>query len=103
MNTKFLLNDGIKNMHQFGVWHEGGHQTIYGLPILLQSLQGEVMVRYICRADTLCTLFLTVKDGLPYQKFKQGNPPLDWQWLENAILPLSASSQPLAMIKRLEQ
>lgn len=92
-------------MHQFGVWHEGGHQTIYGLPILkhlLQSLQGEVMVRYICRADTPCTLFLTVKEGVPYQKFKEGNPPLDWQWLENAILPLSASSQPLAMIKRLE-
>ncbi len=92
-------------MHQFGVWHEGGHQTVHGLPILkhlLQSLQGEVMVRYICRTDNPCTLFLTVKEGVPYQKFKEGNPPLDWQWLENSILPLSASSRPLAMMKRLE-
>lgn len=91
-------------MLQFGVWHEGGHQTIYGLPILkhlLQSLQGEVMVRYICRADTPCTLFLIIKDCVPYLKFKEGTPPLDWQWLENAILPLSASSQPLTMIKRM--
>ncbi len=91
-------------MHQFGVWHEGGHHTIQGLPILkhlLHSLHGDVMVRYVCRADTPCTLFLTIKDGVPYQKFKEGTPPLDWQWLENSILPLSASSQPLAMIKRL--
>jgi hypothetical protein len=92
-------------MHQFSIWHEGGQHTIYGLPILkhlLRSLNGEVMVRYVCRADTPCTLFLTIKNGVPYQKFKEDTPPLDWQWLENSILPLSASSQPLAMIKRLE-
>ncbi|MFM5236635.1 hypothetical protein [Aeromonas hydrophila] len=94
----------MDEMHQFGVWHEGGHHTIQGLPILkhlLRSLHGDVMVRYVCRADTPCTLFLTIKDGVPYQKFKEGTPPLDWQWLEQSILPLSASSQPLAMIKRL--
>ncbi|MGL5295214.1 MAG: hypothetical protein ACRDBT_07775 [Aeromonas sp.] len=35
-------------MHQFGVWHEGGHHTIQGLPILkhlLRTLHGDVMVR----------------------------------------------------------
>ncbi|MFM5846019.1 hypothetical protein ACET69_04505 [Aeromonas veronii] len=50
-------------MHQFGVWHEGGHHTIQGLPILkhlLRTLHGDVMVRYVCRADTPCTLFLTI-------------------------------------------
>ncbi|MFQ1965426.1 hypothetical protein ACK36M_07895 [Aeromonas veronii] len=91
-------------MHQFGVWHEGGQHTIQGLPILkhlLRTLHGDVMVRYVCRADTPCTLFLTIKDGVPYQKFKEGTPPLDWQWLEQSILPLSASSQPLVMMKRL--
>ncbi|WP_279491806.1 MULTISPECIES: hypothetical protein [Aeromonas] len=60
------------------------------------------MVRYVCRADTPCTLFLIIKDGVPHQKFKEGTPPLDWQWLENSILPLSASSKPSVMLKMLE-
>ncbi|RQM61673.1 hypothetical protein EHZ64_15100 [Aeromonas enteropelogenes] len=74
-----------------------------GLPTLihlLHTLHGDVMVCYVCRAYTPCTLFLTIKDGVPYQKFKEGTPPLDWQWLENSIQPLSASSQPLVMIGR---
>lgn len=101
---RFTCAEGMDELHQFGVWHEGGHHTIQGLPILkhlLYSFHGDVMVRYVCRADTPCTLFLTIKDGVPHQKFKEGTPPLDWQWLENSILPLSASSQPLVMINRL--
>jgi hypothetical protein len=96
----------VTNVIQFGVWYENGHQTIHGLPCLkhlLQSLHGEVMVRYISRADMPCTLFLTIKEGVPYQKFKEGCPQLDWQWFEHSLLPLSASSQPFIMLKRLEQ
>lgn len=47
-------------MHQFGVWHEGGHQTIYGLPILkhlLRTLHGDVMVRYVCRQGKIANVF----------------------------------------------
>jgi len=44
----------------------------------------------------------TANVRLRFAKFKEGTPPLDWQWLENSILPLSASSKPSVMLKMLE-
>ncbi|MNE19546.1 hypothetical protein D3C80_1126330 [compost metagenome] len=58
------------------------------LPQLQQRLhnyQGDVMVRYLNRLGLSTTLFLTVREGRAYQRFKAGTPPLDWAWLDQAI------------------
>ena len=58
------------------------------LPQLQQRLhnyQGDVMVRYLNRLGLSTTLFLTVREGRAYQRFKAGSPQLDWYWLAQAI------------------
>lgn len=72
----------------FAIWDETGQE--HGLSLLqlqqrLSTYQGEVMVRYLNRLGLPATLFLTVRQGQAYQRFKAGNPPLDWEWLGQAI------------------
>ncbi|WP_349921247.1 hypothetical protein [Aeromonas veronii] len=72
----------------FAIWDETGQE--HGLNLLqlqqrLSTYQGEVMVRYRNRLGLPATLFLTVRQGQAYQRFKAGNPPLDWHWLGQAI------------------
>ena len=72
----------------FAIWDETGQE--HGLSLLqlqqrLSTYQGEVMVRYLNRLGLPATLFLTVRQGQAYQRFKAGNPPLDWGWLGQAI------------------
>ncbi|HAT05398.1 MAG TPA: hypothetical protein DCS77_06650 [Aeromonas salmonicida] len=86
------------------MWNQLGQPPGGGVTVrksVRQAPQGEVMVRDRGGADNQSSLVGTAKEGGHCQKYKKGNPPLEWQWLENAILPLSASSKPLAMIKRL--
>ena len=72
----------------FEIWDETGKEHGLTLPELQQRLctyRGEVMVRYLNRLGLPATLFLTVREGLAYQRFKAGTPPLDWAWLDQAI------------------
>lgn len=71
----------------FEIWDEKGQATGLSLPQLqqrLSSYRGEVMVRYINRIGLPTTLFLTVDQGVAYQRFKAGSPKLDWEWLDGA-------------------
>ena len=43
------------------------------------------MVRYLNRLGLSTTLFLTIHQGQAYQRFKAGTPPLDWEWLAQAM------------------
>lgn len=72
----------------FAIWDETGQEhglTLLQLQQRLGTYQGEVMVRYLNRLGLSTTLFLTVQQGRAYQRFKAGNPPLDWGWLSQAI------------------
>ncbi|MBV7415940.1 MULTISPECIES: hypothetical protein [Aeromonas] len=72
----------------FAIWDETGQEQGLSLPQLQQRLhnyQGDVMVRYLNRLGLSTTLFLTVREGRAYQRFKAGTPPLDWAWLDQAI------------------
>ncbi|MGY3931042.1 Uncharacterised protein [Aeromonas encheleia] len=72
----------------FAIWDETGQEQGLSLPQLQQRLhnyQGDVMVRYLNRLGLSTTLFLTVRQGRAYQRFKAGTPPLDWAWLDQAI------------------
>lgn len=72
----------------FAIWDETGQE--HGLNLLqlqqrLHHYRGDVMVRYLNRLGLSTTLFLTIQQGRAYQRFKAGNPPLDWHWLEQVI------------------
>ena len=72
----------------FAIWDETGQEQGLSLSQLQQRLhnyQGDVMVRYLNRLGLSTTLFLTVREGRAYQRFKAGTPPLDWAWLDQAI------------------
>lgn len=72
----------------FEIWDETGRELGLTLPELQQRLrqyQGDVMVRYFNRLGLPSTLFLTVRQGYAYQRFKAGSPQLDWDWLAQAI------------------
>ncbi|MGE6232643.1 hypothetical protein [Aeromonas media] len=72
----------------FAIWDETGQEQGLSLPQLQQRLrhyQGDVMVRYLNRLGLSTTLFLTIHQGQAYQRFKAGTPPLDWEWLAQAI------------------
>lgn len=72
----------------FEIWDETGRELGLTLPELQQRLrqyQGDVMVRYLNRLGLPSTLFLTVRQGCAYQRFKAGTPKLDWDWLAQAI------------------
>ena len=61
----------------FEIWDEKGQATGLSLPQLqqrLSSYRGEVMVRYTNRIGLPTTLFLTVDQGLAYQRFKADTP-----------------------------
>lgn len=72
----------------FEIWDETGQEHGLTLPQLQQRLRhyrGDVMVRYLNRLGLPATLFLTVRQGLAYQRFKADTPPLDWDWLAQSI------------------
>ena len=72
----------------FEIWDETGREHVLTLPELqlrLRDYQGDVMVRYLNRLGLPSTLFLTVAQGQAYQRFKAGTPPLDWEWLAQAM------------------
>ena len=72
----------------FAIWDETGQEQGLSLPQLQQRLhhyQGDVMVRYLNRLGLSTTLFLTIHQGQAYQRFKAGTPPLDWEWLAQAM------------------
>ncbi|MGL6575678.1 hypothetical protein ACSZOD_22140 [Aeromonas hydrophila] len=81
----------------FEIWDENGQATGLSLPQLqqrLSSYRGEVMVRYINRIGLPTTLFLTIDQGLAYQRFKADTPLLDWAWLAQAVQPVPSSGHP---------
>ena len=69
----------------FEVWDEYGHATgltLQALKIRVSNdYQGELMVRYSNKLGLPTTLFLTIHQGVAYQRFKAGSPKLDWEWL----------------------
>ncbi|MFM4996903.1 hypothetical protein ACB274_11200 [Aeromonas sanarellii] len=72
----------------FAIWDQTGQEQGLSLPQLQQRLhnyQGDVMVRYLNRLGLSTTLFLTIHQGQAYQRFKAGTPPLDWEWLAQAM------------------
>ncbi|MGY3894247.1 hypothetical protein [Aeromonas enterica] len=74
----------------FEIWDETGQASSLTLPQLrlrLAGYRGEVMVRYTNRIGLPTTLFLTVDQGLAYQRFKEDTPLLDWSWLAQAVQP----------------
>jgi len=72
----------------FEVWDEQGHATGLTLQALKvrvgNGYQGEAMVRYSNKLGLPTTLFLTIHQGVAYQRFKAGSPKLDWEWLADA-------------------
>ncbi|CAJ1892069.1 TPA: hypothetical protein ACSP3U_002839 [Aeromonas hydrophila] len=81
----------------FEIWDEEGQATGLSLPQLqqrLSSYRGEVMVRYINRIGLPTTLFLTIDQGLAYQRFKADTPLLNWTWLAQAVQPAPSSAHP---------
>ena len=86
----------------FAIWDETGQEQGLTLPELQQRLRdyrGHVMVRYLNRLGLPSTLFLTIHQGQAYQRFKAGTPPLDWEWLAQAMdstLLHKAGSRPQA-------
>ncbi|MBL0609278.1 hypothetical protein JD508_03165 [Aeromonas jandaei] len=71
----------------FEIWDEHGHATGLTLQALkkrIEGYQGDLMVRYSNKLGLPTTLFVTVKQGIPYQRFKAGSPRLDWEWLAGA-------------------
>ncbi|MFB2925022.1 hypothetical protein [Aeromonas hydrophila] len=87
----------------FEIWDEEGQATGLSLPQLqqrLSSYHGEVMVRYINRIGLPTTLFLTVNQGLAYQRFKADTPLLDWVWLAQAVQPSPSSDRPALSSER---
>ncbi|GJB18909.1 MULTISPECIES: hypothetical protein [Aeromonas] len=72
----------------FEIWDETGREhglTLPELQLRLQDYQGDVMVRYLNRLGLPSTLFLTIRQGCAYQRFKAGSPMLDWSWLAQAM------------------
>ena len=62
----------------FEIWDETGREhglTLPELQLRLRDYQGDVMVRYLNRLGLPSTLFLTVRQGCAYQRFKAGSPP----------------------------
>ncbi len=81
----------------FEIWDEKGQATGLSLPQLqqrLSSYRGEVMVRYTNRIGLPTTLFLTIDQGLAYQRFKADTPParLDLAGTGHTARPLLRSS-----------
>jgi hypothetical protein len=82
----------------FEIWDEAGQASDLTLPQLQQRLtsyRGEVMVRYTNRIGLPTTLFLTVDQGLAYQRFKADRPLLDWAWLAQAVHATDLGSEPM--------
>ncbi|MGK4473946.1 hypothetical protein [Aeromonas molluscorum] len=83
------------------VWDEQGYHSglsLAQLQIHISRYNGELMVRYRNRIGLSSTLFLTVYDGLPLQRFKQGCPPLDWHWLSQALHPHTLPMRPAPLL-----
>ncbi|XEI33992.1 hypothetical protein NMD14_06165 [Aeromonas veronii] len=72
----------------FEVWDKQGHATGLTLQALKVRIsndyQGDLMVRYSNKLGLPTTLFLTIHQGVAYQRFKAGSPKLDWDWLATA-------------------
>ena len=72
----------------FEIWDETGREhglTLPELQLRLRDYQGDVMVRYLNRLGLPSTLFLTIRQGCAYQRFKAGSPMLDWSLLAQAM------------------
>ncbi|UBO75038.1 hypothetical protein [Aeromonas rivuli] len=83
------------------VWDEQGYHSglsLEQLQIHISRYSGELMVRYRNRIGLSSTLFLTVRDGQPLQRFKQNSPPLDWHWLSQALHPQAPSMRPTTLV-----
>ncbi|MDO2949326.1 hypothetical protein [Aeromonas simiae] len=83
-------------MNRFEIWSQRGQSWVYDVVALRRqvlALEGEVMVRYVNRLGAPCSLFLVIEGQTARQRFKPGMPPLDWEWLRQALhepaLPLS--------------
>ncbi|MEL3920533.1 hypothetical protein [Aeromonas enteropelogenes] len=71
----------------FEVWDQDGHAnglTLQALKLRVSRYQGDLMVRYSNKLGLPTTLFLTVHQGVAYQRFKAGSPTLNWEWLAKA-------------------
>ncbi|MGY3947433.1 hypothetical protein BJP24_10895 [Aeromonas allosaccharophila] len=72
----------------FEVWDEHGHAiglTLQALKVRISNdYRGDLMVRYSNKLGLPTTLFLTIHQGVAYQRFKAGSPKLDWEWLAGA-------------------
>ena len=82
----------------FEIWDEAGQANDLTLPQLQQRLtsyRGEVMVRYTNRIGLPTTLFLTIDQGLAYQRFKADRPLLDWAWLAQAVHATDPGREPM--------
>ncbi|MCX7132457.1 hypothetical protein [Aeromonas sp.] len=82
----------------FEIWDETGQASGLTLPQLRQRLasyRGEVMVRYTNRIGLPTTLFLTIDQGLAYQRFKAHKPLLDWAWLAQAVHAIDPGREPV--------
>lgn len=74
-------------MPRFEIFSKNRHcwvSDLSNLRLQLQSCNGEADVHYTCRLGQHCTLFLTIKEGRVCQRFKSGNPELDWAWLSHS-------------------
>jgi hypothetical protein len=83
------------------VWDEQGYHSglsLAQLQLHISRYNGELMVRYRNRIGLSSTLFLTVHDGQPLQRFKQGCPPLDWHWLSQALHPHTLPIRPAPLL-----
>ena len=61
----------------FEIWDETGREhglTLPELQLRLRDYQGDVMVRYLNRLGLPSTLFLTIRQGCAYQRFKAAPP-----------------------------
>ncbi|ENY71884.1 hypothetical protein [Aeromonas diversa] len=75
-------------MFRFEVFNQDGQCWAHDLNALRNQVmgrEGEVMVRYINRLGQSCTLFLMVQSGRVFQRFKHGQPELDWHWLARSM------------------
>lgn len=68
------------------ILHEGGQSSSFDcladLQLRIKMLDGECVVYYINRSGRCTSLFLTASNGTVVERYKAGQPVLDWALLE---------------------
>ena len=62
----------------------------------VEELPPKPFINLLNRIGLPTTLFLTVDQGLAYQRFKADTPLLDWAWLAQAVQPAHSSGHALS-------